>query len=285
MDSDTEPGDDAFAPEDDYRYPDSGQMLEDAGVLRNAITFTVAQRAYVADSLLHRPFDGMSENVLAMITLEAFGAEMTSLEDTLGWLFALKDWEPGTAAKCLMANLDTIQVGRGVHDEDAAAELLSVLDGSKLRKILHFPKDDDLRRAGASDELIEALEKALPYKLDGLRRVAERRAEGNRGRVVAFNKLKHMLLGFLVRDDEGKPQVELIKGSGYDSGEIHLNTVTLEVSAANIDIMAGNALAAQASLWDTLALILWSRFGEQHNAPPWVHHAMVHGNWSEGVTL
>ena len=63
MHSDTEPGDDAFAPEDDYRYPDSGQMLEDAGVLRNAITFTVAQRAYVADSLLHRPFDGMARRL------------------------------------------------------------------------------------------------------------------------------------------------------------------------------------------------------------------------------
>lgn len=285
MDSELEPSDEMFAPKDDYLYPDSGQMLEDAGVLRNAITFMVAQRAYVADSLLHRPFDGMPENVLAMITLEAFGAEMTSLEDTLGWLFALKEWEPGTAAKCLMANLDTIQVGRGAHDEDAAAELLSTLDGPKLRQILHFPEDSDLKKAGASDELVEAINKALPYKLDSLRRVAERRGEANRARVVAFNKLKHMLLGFPVRDDDGKPHVELITGRGYDSGEIHLNTVTLEVSAANIAIMAGNALAAQASLWDSLALILWSRFDERHEAPPWVHHAMDHGHWREGDKL
>lgn len=257
MYSEREPTDEILAPKDDYLYPDSGEMLEDAGVLRNAVTFTIAQRAYVADSLLHKHFEGLPENVMAMITLEAFGAEMTSMEDTLGWLFALKEWEPGTAAKCLLANLDTIQVGRGEHGEDQAAEILSTLDGPRLRQILHIPVDDDLRKAGASDELVEAVEKALPYKLDSLRRVADRRRESGRARVAAFNKLKHMLLAFPIRDDEGKPQIELIKGRGYASGEIHLNTVTLEVSAANIEIMAGNALAAQATLWDSLALILW----------------------------
>ncbi len=90
-------GDETTVQEEDFRYPDSGQMLEDASVLRNALTFTIAQRAYVADSLLHLQFEKMPLNVVAFNTLEAFGVEMTAMEDTLGWMFALRDWEPGTA--------------------------------------------------------------------------------------------------------------------------------------------------------------------------------------------
>lgn len=270
-----------YDPQPDFRYPDSGHMLEDASVLRNALMFTTAQRAYVADSLLHQPFDQMPENVIAFLTLEAFGAEMTAMEDTLGWLFALRDWRPGTAASCLMANLDSIQVGRGDYDEGHAIEFLSSLDGPKLREVLHVPSDEALRKAGLGEELIAKVDHSLPYKLEGLRRIAERRAEANRTRVEAFNKLKHMLLAFPARETDSKVVVQLIKGRGYKQGEIHLNTVTLEVSAANIHNMAGNALAMQAQLWDMLAMILWVRFDERHDDPRWVSHSMEHAGWRD----
>lgn len=275
--------DQRYDPGPEFRYPDSGEMLEDASVLRNAIMFTIAQRAYVADSLLHQPFDRLPQNVLAFVTLEAFGVEMTATEDALGWLFALRDWGPGTAKNCLMANLDSIQVGRGKYDEAHATEFLASLDGPKLREVLHIPEDDVLREAGMEEELITQVETSMPHKLDGLRRVAEKRVESNRTRVEAFNKLKHMLLAFATRETGSKHvQVKLMKGRGYQEGEIHLNTVTLEVSAVNVRNMAGNALAMQASLWDILALILWVRFGERHDPPPWMLHAMEHGNWREG---
>jgi len=266
-------------PHADLRYPDSGHMLEDASVLRNALMFTTAQRAYVAASLLHQPLDKMPENVIAFLTLEAFGAEMTAMEDTLGWLFALRDWKPGTAAFCLMANLDSIQVGRGDYDESHAIEFLASLDGPKLREVLHIPSDEGLRQAGLEEELIAKIGPSLPHKLDGLRRIAERRSEANRTRVEAFNKLKHGLLAFPTRETNSKVVVQLIRGKGYKKGEIHLNTMSLEVSAANIHDMAGSALAMQAQLWDMLALILWFRFGERREIPAWASHAMEHGTW------
>ncbi len=265
----------------DFRYPDEGHMLGDASVLRNALTFTIAQRAYVADSLLHQPFDKMPLNVIAFNTLEAFGVEMTAMEDTLGWLFALRDWQPGTAAYCLMANLDSIQVGRGNHDEQHAIEFLTSLDGPKLREVLHLSGDETLRKAGLGADLIAKVDHSLPYKLDGLHRIAERRAEANRTRVEAFNKLKHMLLAFPIHESSSRTVVELIKGRGYKDGEIHLNTVTLEVAAANIENMASNALAMQASLWDVLALILWVKFDERLDPPPWTSHSMEHGGWRD----
>jgi hypothetical protein len=268
-------------PRANFRYPDSGHMLEDASVLRNALTFTTAQRAYVADSLLHQPLDQMPENVIAFLTLEAFGAEMTAMEDTLSWLFALRDWRPGTAASCLIANLDSIQVGRGDYDERHAIEFLGSLDGSKLREVLHIPSDEALRQAGLGEELIAKVDHSLPYKLDGLRRIAERRSEANRTRVEAFNKLKHGLLAFPTRETDSKVVVQLIKGRGYKQGEIHLNTLTLEVSPANIHNMAGSALAMQAQLWDMLALILWVRFGERHQSPAWAAHSMEHAGWRD----
>lgn len=223
----------------------------------------------------------MPLNVIAFNVLEAFGVEMTAMEDTLGWLFALRDWQPGTAANCLMANLDTIQVGRGNYDEQHAIEFLSSLDGPKLREVFHMPDDEALRKAGLGDDLVARVDHSLPYKLDGLHRIAERRAEKNRTRVEAFNKLKHMLLAFPIRESESRHVVKLIKGRGYKQGEIHVNTLTLEVSAKNIENMASNALAMQANLWDMLALILWVRFGEQLDPPPWTSHSMEHGGWRD----
>ena len=245
------------------------------------MTFTIPQRAYVADSLLHRPYETMTPNLVAFNTLEAFGAEMTAMEDTLGWMFALRDWHPGTAANCLMANLDTIQVGRGSYDETHAVEFLSSLDGERLREVLHIPGDATLRAAGLGEDLVAKVGPSLPHKLDGLHRVAKRRAEANRTRVEAFNKLKHMLIAFPARDSASKPVVQLIRGRGYRRGEIHLNTLTLEVSAQNIYDMAGNALAMQTLLWDTLALVLWVRFGERIDPPEWATHAMTHGAWRD----
>ena len=272
---------DSATNEADFRYPDSGGMLEDVSVLKNALTFTIVQRAYVADSLLHRPFDDMPATLLAFNVLEAFGIEMTAMEDTLGWLFALRDWQPGTAKNCLMANLDSIQVGRGDYDEQHAIEFLSSLDARHLREVLHIPDDKTLREAGVDGNLVERVERAMPHRLEGFRRIADRRAESNRTRVEAFNKLKHMLLAFPSRGEASKPVVQLIKGRGYDRGEIHLNTVTLEVSGANIKDMAGNALAMQAQLWDALVMILWVRFGDRLDPPAWLLHAMEHGSWRD----
>lgn len=265
----------------DFQYPDAGNMLEDKSVLRNALTFTLAQRAFLADHWLHLPLDQMAPNVLAFVTLEAFGAQMTACEDTLGWLFALRDWQPGTAARSLIANLDTIQVGRNEYDEAHAFAFLASIDAPMLRQILHIPADDELRVAGLSDELIAKVETSLPHKLDGLRRIVDLRSRSRRTQVEAFNKLKHMLLAFPSVDPQSNWHVQLIKGRGYEGSEIHLNTVTLEVSPANVKQMAGDALAMQVQLWDILSLILWVRFGEKAEQSPWLAHALDHGYWRE----
>ena len=135
--------------------------------------------------------------------------------------------------------------GSGCRGGRASFLRLGSLDGPKLREVLHIPGGEALRQAGLGKELIAKVDHSLPYKLDGLRRIAERRSEANRTRVEAFNKLKHGLLAFPTRETDSKIVVQLIKGRGYKQGEIHLNTLTLEVSAANIHNMAGSALAVQ----------------------------------------
>ncbi len=180
-----------------------------------------------------------------------------------------------------MANLDSIQVGRGKYDEQHAIEFLSSLDAPGLRGVLHTPADEVLRNAGLGDDLIAKLERSFPHRLDGLHRIANQRVEANRTRVEAFNKFKHMLLAFPARESESKHVVQLVKGRGYRQGEIHLNTLTLEVSATNIENMASNALAMQVWLWDVLAIILWVRFGERLDPPAWCVHAMGHRGWRD----
>ncbi len=101
--------------------------------------------------------------------------------------------------------------------------------------------------------------------------MTDRRAEQERGWVGAFNKLKHHMLAFPTREHNKEeifiPYRVRFDGSG---NSIRLGAAWLEVNADMVRRFAGDSIAAQAVLHDTLALILVTRFGEKYNVPQWV---------------
>ena len=64
------------------RYPDSGSPFEDASVLRNAVHFSTAQRAYSAQLILQQPLN-VNQQTLNFLVVKAFEEFMTSTEDLI----------------------------------------------------------------------------------------------------------------------------------------------------------------------------------------------------------
>lgn len=64
-------------------YPDNGNLLEDASMLRNAVQFTTAQRAFSADLLLRQLLTELDERTVRFEAVDAFCAEITATEDVL----------------------------------------------------------------------------------------------------------------------------------------------------------------------------------------------------------
>jgi len=119
-------------------YPDSGNPLEDASVLRNAVYFSTAERAYSAKLLLQQPLN-ITQRTLDFLVIRAFEEFMTSTEDLIGWLFTLQEWQPGNAEYSLFYLLDKISVGkRGYYEEKRAVSLLSGLCQHRFISP-HFP--------------------------------------------------------------------------------------------------------------------------------------------------
>ncbi len=251
-------------------YPDSGYALEDASVLRNAIEYSIAFRVYSAQSLLQQPL-GVDKRLLSYLVLKAFEEFMTSTEDLLGWLFALKEWQPGNAEFSLVRLLDTINIGP--QKEKDAVELLSKLDEQGFRQLLHIPIRQELIDTKVSIELADSIDNAIRAKLNGWLKVANIRLESDRGRVRAFNKLKHHMLAF--DSPLHKDQVFIPSDIRIDRAQnlVRIKTANIEVSANMLIRFANDAVLAQAVLWDTLALILMTRFGESYNPPQWVINA------------
>ena len=260
-------------------YPDSGSRFEDAAILRNAVFFSTAQRAYSAQLILRQPL-GVNQRELSFLLIRAFEEFMTSTEDMIAWLFVLEGWQPGNAEFSLFLLLDRIKVGQknvktGVnYRETRAVSLLSGLDEQGFRNLVHIPNDDELLASGMSKEQVENIKRSMLFKLEGWRRIVNRRAEQDRGWVRAFNKLKHHMLAFPTGERDKKEiwtptRIRLDKAHN----RVGLERAWLEVSADEVRRRAGDAIAAQGVLHDTLALILVTRYGEKYNAPQWVIRA------------
>ena len=254
-------------------YPDSGNPLEDASILRNAVYFSTAERAYSAELVL-KEFLNINQRTLDFMVVRAFEEFMTSTEDLLGWLFALQEWKPGNAEHSLFILLDRIQVGRGSYLEDNAVSLLTSVDAEGFRKLFHIPKDEELISSGISVELVDTVNRSVPFKLDGWLKIAKKRAEQDRGTVRMFNKLKHHMLAFPTQE-RGKDEVWMPSSIRMDrkQNQIRLGRGWLEANPNEIRRLASDAIVAQAVLHDTLALILLTRYGEQYYAQNWAVRA------------
>ena len=251
-------------------YPDSGNPLEDASVLRNTIYFGTAERAYSAELIL-KEFLNINQRTLDFMVVRAFEEFITSTEDLLGWLFALQEWKPGNAEYSLFILLDRIQVGRGSYLEDNAVSLLTSVDAEGFRRLFHIPKDEEMVSAGISAELVKDINRSIPFKLDGWLKIARRRAEQDRGTVRMFNKLKHHMLAFPTQE-RGMDEVWMPYSVRMDKkqNQIRLGRGWLAANPNNIRQLVGDAIIAQAVLHDTLALILLTRYGEQYHQQNWV---------------
>ena len=254
-------------------YPDSGEPLEDASIIRNAVYFSTAERAYSAELVLKEPMN-VNQRKMDFMVIRAFEEFMTSTEDLLGWLFALQEWKPGKAENSLFILLDRIHVGRGKYREDNAVNLLTKVDEEGFRKLFHIPKDQELISSGMSVELVDTVKCSIPFKLDGWLKIAKRRAEQDRGEVGMFNKLKHHMLAFPTKA-RGEDEIWMPYSVDFDieQNQIKLGGGWLGANLNNIRKLTSDAIVAQAVLHETLALILMTRYGEQYYAPDWVVRA------------
>lgn len=258
-------------------YPDSGNPLEDASILRNAVYFSTAERVYSAQLILQQPLN-VNQLTLDFLVVKAFEEFMTSTEDLLGWLFALEEWQPGNAEFSLFILLDRINVGKkgkkNDYTEARAVSLLSSLDTEGFRKLFHIPTDKELISSGISTKFVNNIKRSIPFKLDGWLKIASRRAEQGRGWVRMFNKFKHHMLAFPTRV-RNKNEVWLPTSIRLNKtlNRVLLGQGWLETSANELRTLAGNAIGAQAVLHDTLALILCTRYGEKYIAPQWLIEA------------
>ena len=250
-------------------YPDSGNPLEDTSVLRNAVYFSTAERAYSAQLMLQQPLN-VNQRTVDFLVIKAYEEFMTSTEDLLGWLFTLEKWQPGNAEFCLFLLLDKIRVGQGDYREERAVSLLEGLNEEDFRTLCHIPTGDELITSGFSKELADNMKRSIPRKLEGWLKISKRRAEQGRGWVHMFNKFKHHMQAFPTRVRD-KDEIWMPTSINFDRDRgIGLGQGWLESSIIELRRLAGDAIAAQAILHDTLAIILMSRYNEKYAVPQWV---------------
>lgn len=256
-----------------FRYPDSGSPFEDASILRNAVYFSTAQRAYSAQLILQQPLN-VGQQTLDFLVVKAFEEFMTSTEDLIAWLFALQEWQPGNAEFSLFILLDRIMVGRGNYTEERAVSILSSLNVDSFRELFHIPKDGELTASGVSKELVDNIGRSMQFKLEGWLRIARRRAEQGRGWVHMFNKCKHHMYAFPTRA-RNKDEVWMPTSIRLDKAQnrVLLGQGWLEASTEELRRLAGDAIGAQVILHDTLALILTTRYDKKYEPPQWVIRA------------
>jgi len=251
-------------------YPDSGSPLDDASILRNAVYFSTAQRAYSAQSLLQQPLI-KSQREVDFLTIKAYEEFMTSTEDLIGWLFTLEEWQPGSAEFSLLLLLDRIKVGSNDYKEKRAVSLLAGMNEEEFRAMCHIPTSEELITAGFSEELVDNMKRSMPCKLEGWLNIAKRRADQDRGWVRMFNKFKHHMLAFPTTTRK-KNEIWMPTSIKFnkEGPSIGLGQGWLESSINELRRLAGDAIAAQAILHDTLAMILMSRYDEKYTTPQWV---------------
>lgn len=155
----------------------------------------------------------------------------------------------------LLVQLDRVRVGARPWTEGAALQILDALDAEGLRQLLHIPSDEELGAAGFSRDVRKKVAASVQANLGGLKRVADLRSRDKRGRVLAFNKLKHVLLA-LPTTMRGKNEVLVPKLMTIDSQGIRLQNAWIEASEKNVRLMVSRAIIAQAVLNSVLGTIL-----------------------------
>jgi hypothetical protein len=258
------------------RHDDVVRLISDLSLISNAVNYSTPARAFAAENLIRLPLEALDHQHLAYVLADAYSHEALGMEDSLAWLFALREWDPSDGDKCLLACLDRTRVGVGKYSEENALALLDDMTVADYRELLRIPPKGDLFAIGLSEDLMEGIERALPRQLEGLRRVASLRHENLRGRVEGYNKIKHQLVAI---PTEQRSALELFipKWHSYDP-ETHFpnlkNAVWITVDVATVRLLIARAIIAQATLNTMLGLILLCYFRQPYETPAWVGKAM-----------
>ncbi|MBI2764923.1 MAG: hypothetical protein HYX53_03315 [Chloroflexi bacterium] len=258
-------------------YPDNDQLLEDKRVLLNAIQFSTGQRAFEAELILGAPLDSLPDTERAYLAVQTYSLEMLGTEDFVGWHLVLRNWKPGTVEGSLIHLLDHVDV-KPTQEADLKAAL-DAMGPDDYRRMVHVPTTAEMEAAGMDPTIVAAVDRAIPAQLEGARGILGLRTSDGRGRVVAYNKVKHVLGGIHRPEEQdifipGRLRIE-------DDG-LHLQSVMISTSAENIRLMAGRALATQAVLNSTLGAIVMGRYGAPYVTPDWARRAADMGVWRDG---
>lgn len=264
-----------------YVREDSG--FDDVALLIGAISFSTGQRAFEAESLFRRDSASLSQAEAAFLSVTAFGQRVTSTEDALGWMFALREWRPGTARGSLLYWLNRINVGRGEHTEAEAIRYLTECSPEEFRGGLHIPTDAELSEARYPADFCARVSNSNDAIRQGMLDMAHFRAEGDGSRVAGYNKAKHFMLGRLVGGLD-RFHIELvdarIRRRGQEEGwELKRVTILPDVEQAQRN--ARVAFANQAVLHSLLAVVAITRYGFPYEAPAWVERAENDGIWAD----
>jgi len=220
-------------------------VISDIDVLRNAVRFSTAQRAFAASMVMERAGQDITPQEAAYLCIEGLSHFVTATEDLLGWAQVLRQWKPEEPAKQLFSLLDSVQVRP--RDENEILGFFKELKLSGLRELLRILPSSELAANALPAPEVESIDRALPHILEGWIRLAEVRVAKDRGLVTAFNKVKHMLLAF---PDDGYIRLARIESGNTLSG------LRVEISADYAIGRARQAVECQAVLHSTLGLIL-----------------------------
>lgn len=256
-------------------YPRDNPQFDDAAMLIAAVHYGTPQRAFELESILRLPLDALNPLHIAFAVVSAFEAEMEATEDLLGWMEALRRWQPGTAEFSLFALLNQIQIGGrpgSAYAEDRLLTFYDALTAEEFRELLHLPSEDELRLAGVPDDLREQVSRSVPAHLDGVRQTLRFRQDEQRTRVAAFNKAKHLGLWRLAAAEAGGLAVQYVPSELRD-GEFRIKTLSMAANKETVALMAGRGLAAQAVLNSILGLLLKFRYQEDFLTPDWALRA------------
>ena len=261
------------------RYPDNGEFYEDRSVLRNAVIFTTAQRAYAAKRILKEPLDHLDDFGRAFLSVDSFAQFVVSTEDYVGWLDVLCSWEPGTAHHSLYALLDNVNVVKST--ESHLLDRLKSMDAAQFAALCHVPSSKDLKDAGWDNDKVDLTVKMMEAQHKGGIEILEQRATKNRAMITAHNKSKHMLLG-MYSVHEHKPVVLLRKSAtGYSNqGKgIWMEGTDIDCEIEDIRRRCFDSIQIQVVLNELLRLLLDIRFGEELPPRIWVAESSELPNW------
>ena len=263
------------------RSSEYAALLNNESVLTNAVEFATAHRVFVANLVPTGNLTQLDQPQLDFLALFAFSEFMTATEDLLGWVSVLKEWDP-TDDYSLFKLLDKVKVGPDLETKMIA--YLSNLDSNGFRDLLHIPENRELVVMGFSAELVAAINESIPEKRTGFLKVSQLRATEQRGLVKGFNKAKHMLLAFPIDQLKGHeillPKIGAVaRGADQRSTTTAIDGARIDTSPEYVSQRMRRTVESYAVLWDTLSLILLTRYGKKCTPPEWVTNTLE--NWGD----